>query len=97
MDCCNHPSFSLGTLDFHYGLRLAGDVGGTLGFLVAAVGFWIASNLRPTEPGAVLAQSAALGSGPLPGRRPGSGDKMEGWPWGYSDGAVTGVSGRVTQ
>ncbi len=45
----NHPSFSLGVLDFHYGLRLAGDIAGTVGFLLAAVGFWIASTARPTD------------------------------------------------
>ena len=73
----NHPSFSLGTLDFHYGLRLAGDVAGTLGFLVAAVGFWIASNARPTEPGADLAQTSALGGGPLLGRIPESSDGIK--------------------
>lgn len=48
----NHPSFSLGTIDFHYGLRLAGDIAGTVGFLLAALGFWIASSARPPESGA---------------------------------------------
>jgi hypothetical protein len=70
----NQPSFSLGTLDFHYWLRLAGDVAGTLGFLLAAVGFWVASNARPTEPGSELALTSALGGGPLPGRIPESSD-----------------------
>jgi hypothetical protein len=60
----NHPSFSLGALDFHYGLRLAGDVAGTVGFLLAAVGFWIASTARPTEPGAEYAQNSAHGGNP---------------------------------
>jgi hypothetical protein len=73
----NHPSFSLGTLDFHYGLRLAGDVAGTLGFLLAAVGFWIASNARPTEPGTEHAQTSALGGDPLPGRVPEPGDSIK--------------------
>jgi hypothetical protein len=65
----HHPSLSLGTLDFHYGLRLAGDVAGTLGFLVAAVGFWIASTARTAEPGAEHAQTSALGGSPVARRR----------------------------
>ena len=70
----DNPSFSISTIDFHYGLRLAGDVAGTLGFLVAAIGFWIASNVRPTEPGTEHAGTAALGGSPLPGRVPESSD-----------------------
>jgi hypothetical protein len=66
----NHPSFSFGALDFHYGLRLAGDIAGTVGFLLAAVGFWIASTARPTEPGAERARTSALGGSPLPGGVP---------------------------
>jgi hypothetical protein len=72
----NHPSFSLGTLDFHYGLRLAGDIAGTVGFLLAGVGFWIASTARPTEPGAEHAQTSALGGSPLPGGGPESSDSI---------------------
>jgi hypothetical protein len=72
----NHPSFGLGTLDFHYGLRLAGDVAGTVGFLLAAVGFWIASTARPTEPGAEHAQTSALGGSPLPGGVPEPNDSI---------------------
>jgi hypothetical protein len=72
----NHPSFSLGVLDFHYGLRLAGDVAGTVGFLLAAVGFWIASTARPIEPGAEHAQTSTLGGSPLPGGVPGSSDSV---------------------
>ena len=68
----NHPTFSLGTLDFHYGLRLGGDVAGTVGFLLAAVGFWIASTAYPTEPGSAHAQTSALGGSPLPDGVPGS-------------------------
>ena len=67
-----HPSFSLGTIGFHYGLRLAGDVTGTLGFLVAGIGFWIASNARPTEAGREHTQASAPGGSPLPDRVPGS-------------------------
>ena len=65
-----HPSFSFGALDFHYGLRLAGDVAGTLGFLLAGIGFWIASNARPSEPGTGHAQASAPGGSPLPDRVP---------------------------
>jgi hypothetical protein len=72
----NHPSFSLGTLDFHYGLRLAGDIAGTVGFLLAAVGFWIASTPRPTEPGAEHAQTSALGGSPLLGGAPEPSDSI---------------------
>ena len=32
-----------------YHLHLAGDAAGTLGFLLAAAGFWIASSARPSE------------------------------------------------
>lgn len=66
----NHPSLSLGTLDFHYGLRLAGDTAGTVGFLLAAVGFWIASNARPIEPEAEHVRASALGGTPMPGGVP---------------------------
>jgi hypothetical protein len=69
----NNPSFSLDTLDFHYGLRLAGDVAGTLGFLLAAIGFWIASGTCPTQPGTEHAQE--FGGTPLPGRVPESSDR----------------------
>jgi hypothetical protein len=62
----NHPTFSVDTLDFHYGLRLGGDIAGTMGFLLAAVGFWIASTARPTESGFEHAQTSALGGSPLP-------------------------------
>jgi hypothetical protein len=72
----SHPSLSLGTLDFHYGLRLAGDMAGTVGFLLAAIGFWIASTARPTEPGAEHAQTSALGGSPLPGGVPESSDSI---------------------
>jgi hypothetical protein len=73
----NHPSFSLGTIDFHYGLRLAGDIAGTVGFLLAAIGFWIASNGRPTESGAEGTQTSGIGGSPLPGRVPESDDKTK--------------------
>jgi hypothetical protein len=46
----NRPGLEFANLDFHYGLRLTGYVVGTLGFLLAAVGFWAASNARPAEP-----------------------------------------------
>lgn len=46
----DHRSLALESLDFHYGLRLFGDVAGTLGFLSAAAGFWIASHVCPEEP-----------------------------------------------
>jgi hypothetical protein len=46
----NNPSFALDNLDFHYGLRLGGGIVGTLGFLLAAAGFWIASSARPADP-----------------------------------------------
>jgi hypothetical protein len=68
----NHPTFTLGTLDFHYGLRLGGDIAGTAGFLLAGVGFWIASTARPTEPGSEHVQTSALGGSPLPGSVPDS-------------------------
>jgi hypothetical protein len=72
----NRPSLSLGTLDFHYGLRLAGDIAGTVGFLLAAVGFWMASTARPTEPGAEHPQTSAHGGSPLPGGGPESSDRI---------------------
>jgi hypothetical protein len=72
----NHPTFSLGALDFHYGLRLGGDIAGTVGFLLAAVGFWIASTARPTEPGEEDARASALGGSPLPGDVPESRDRI---------------------
>ena len=65
-----HPSFSVSTLGFHYGLRLAGDVAGTLGFLLAGIGFWIASNARPTELGTGHPPASAPGGSPLPDRLP---------------------------
>jgi hypothetical protein len=61
----NNTNFSLSTIDFHYGLRLAGDVAGTLGFLAASLGCWIASTARPTE---------QAGGSPLPERLPESSD-----------------------
>ena len=66
----HHPSFSFGALDFHYGLRLAGDIAGTLGFLLAGFGFWVASNARPAEPGTGHARASAPGDNPLPDRVP---------------------------
>jgi hypothetical protein len=72
----NHPTFSLGTIDFHYGLRLGGDIAGTVGFLLAGVGFWIASTARPTEPGTEHAQTSALGGSPSPGGAPESSDTL---------------------
>jgi hypothetical protein len=49
----NRPSYALTNLDLHYGLRLVGELAGTLGFVLAAVGFWAASLARPlhTEEG----------------------------------------------
>ncbi len=49
-----HPTFALDNIDLHYGLRLAGDFAGTLGFVLAAAGFWIASSARPAVGGSVL-------------------------------------------
>lgn len=46
----------------HYHLRLAGYVAGTLGFLLAAVGFWIASYVEP-----LAANEVGLNRGPLQG------------------------------
>ena len=46
----DRPSFVLDNLDLHYGLRLGGDAAGTVGFLLAAAGFWIASNARRADP-----------------------------------------------
>lgn len=64
----DHPSFALDNLDFHYGLRLGGDAVGTLGFLLAAAGFWIASNARPAEPETEQVQASATEGGPHSGR-----------------------------
>ena len=69
----HHPGSSFGALDFHYGLRLAGDVAGTLGFLLAGTGFWFASNARPAGPRTGHAQASAPGGSSLPDRVPESG------------------------
>ena len=63
----NHPSFSLGTLDFHYGLRLAGDVAGTLGFLLAAIAGILARTIKAPEsaPTAASAFTSAVTATPL--------------------------------
>ena len=45
----NRPAFALTNIDLHYGLRLGAAVAGTLGFLLAAVGFWVASNARRAQ------------------------------------------------
>jgi hypothetical protein len=66
----NRPAFVLENLDLHFGLRLGGEVSGTLGFLLAAAGFWIASSARPaqTEPGGgqALVTEGGADSGRLP-------------------------------
>jgi hypothetical protein len=64
----DHPSFALDNLDVHYGLRLGGDAAGTLGFLLAAAGFWIASNARPAEPETEQVQASVTEGGPYSGR-----------------------------
>ena len=60
----------LQNLDYHYDLRLGGDAAGTLGFLFAAVGFWIAPYARPFASGAAQTQASdregAPGSDPVP-------------------------------
>jgi len=40
-----HSQLGLGSA--HYKLRHAGDLAGTVGFFLAAIGFWIASNALP--------------------------------------------------
>lgn len=57
----DHQPLALDSLDYHYGLHLFGDVAGTLGFLLAAAGFWIASNARPGEPERVRASASEGG------------------------------------
>jgi hypothetical protein len=66
-----HPGLVLDNVDVHYGLRLAGDVAGTLGFLRAAAGFWIASSARPAV------EASVPDGGRYPDRIPGSGDGMK--------------------
>jgi hypothetical protein len=44
-----HAELELNNIGLHYGVRLVGTAAGTVGFLLAAVGFWIASSARPTE------------------------------------------------
>jgi hypothetical protein len=66
----NRPAFVLDTLDLHYGLRLGGDIAGTLGFLLAAAGFWIASNARPVQPEPELVQATAPEGSPYSAGRP---------------------------
>jgi hypothetical protein len=46
----DRPPVALVNADLHYGLRLAGFAVGTLGFVLAAAGFWIASNAAAPEP-----------------------------------------------
>jgi hypothetical protein len=62
------PSFALDNIDFHYGLRLGGDAAGTLGFLLAAAGFWIASHARPAEPETEQPKASVTEAGPHSGR-----------------------------
>ena len=57
----DHQPLALDSLDFHYGLRLFGDIAGTLGFLLAAAGFWIGSNARSGEPEMVRASASEGG------------------------------------
>jgi hypothetical protein len=64
----DRPSFALDILDLHYGLRLGGDIAGTLGFLLAAAGFWIASSAPPAEPEAEKVQASKTEGGPHPER-----------------------------
>jgi hypothetical protein len=64
----DRPSFALDNLDLHYGLRLGGDAAGTLGFLLAAAGFWIASNARPAEPETVSVRASVTEVDPDSGR-----------------------------
>jgi hypothetical protein len=64
----DRPSFALDNLDFHYGLRLGGDAAGTLGFLLAAAGYWIASSARPAEPETERIQASVTEGGPRSGR-----------------------------
>lgn len=64
----NHPPLAPDNLDFHYGLRLFGDAAGTLGFLLAAAGFWIASNARPGGPETELVRASATEGEPQSGR-----------------------------
>jgi hypothetical protein len=62
------PGFALDNIDFHYGLRLGGDAAGTLGFLFAAAGFWIASHPRPAEPETEQPKASVTEAGPHSGR-----------------------------
>jgi hypothetical protein len=72
-----HPALVGHNVDLHYGLRLAGDVAGTLGFLLAAAGFWIASNARPAEPNTERAQASVNEGGPYSGRLPESANDVK--------------------
>jgi hypothetical protein len=66
-----HPSFALDNIGLHYGLRLAGDFAGTMGFVLVAAGFWIASSPRPAV------KASVLDGGQYPDRTPDSGDGVK--------------------
>lgn len=59
-----HLSFALDNIDLHYGLRLAGDFAGTLGFVLAAAGFWIASSAGS------VAEASVIGGTQIPRPNP---------------------------
>jgi hypothetical protein len=71
-----HTSQSaLNGTDSHYPLRLGGATAGTLGFLLATAGFWIASSARPTEPESEPGEVSVLGEGNIPSGIGGGGSK----------------------
>jgi hypothetical protein len=72
-----HPALELDNVDPHYGLRLAGGVAGTLGFLLAAAGFWIASHARPAELETEGVQASVNEGGPSSGRFPESANDLK--------------------
>lgn len=61
-----------GAGDTNYRLRLVGAAAGTLGFLFAAAGFWIASSARPTA----QVETSALQEGQHPDQIPEPGEDV---------------------
>jgi hypothetical protein len=70
----DRPAFAFSNIDLHYGLRFGGTVAGALGFLLAAVGFLVASNARAAQSETEQVQASVPAGGRYSGRVPHSGD-----------------------